>query len=718
MRHLVILAAILNSAPQPFGLSALAALRDADVQVIVTCVPDGLPLRIGVRMSDAKPTGQYLQVAITNTSDREVALTQLTARIPYPRPTDKNALIATGAWDMGRTQTRVWPAATTEKLESGTFVASHTDIEDTLAGFVTWRTFNTKLLWQPDALLVTADGEGRLLKPNETVWMEKLWLASASASGNAGVPPADEGRPAPRPDRDKGRSAGRTPSAGETPALPANPGGSSAATTAWQDLFFAYADRIAEENHIHLNPVKPYIGWGTWDYYGFGWNHDIVRANRDALLEIAPHANLIQIDAGWNGPRGDHLRANDKLGKDGLGMQRIAQLASAKNLDAGTYFCPMRDNPNVAISLAHPEYFLKNAAGKILASDGQTNGKNRVNIYYDYSNPATCAYIKHLIENSRAWGFTYYKTDFLRDGINEHIQKNFTAGPRAPIVPHDRSLTSVERYHRGMAAMREGMGADSYFLACSAIFGPSFGHADALRAGDDISPKYRSYKKCATDNTGSFYLHEKVIHIDTDYIVVRAAEDQDATRTDSKGKDGTGLTLNEAQMWAHLVALCSSTRISSDALPILRPERRALFAFAAAFPAPERFIPLDFWQHARDKLDPPSLILATAKGDSYLGVFNWSDDTKRLTLAGLPAAQLAALATLSGDVTITKNISAPVAITPARQRPIENQVSSEATGSTSKIENSTTLTLKPRHSAILKIPAADFDTLRHAITLK
>ena len=642
-----------------FAQPAPAQLRDADVQVAVKCVPDGLPLRIGVRVSDAKPTGQYLQVAITNTSDREVALTQLIARIPYPRPTIPNSLIATGAWDMGRTQTRVWPTDTTEKLESGTFVASLctptltpggwtiSDSTATFAGFVTWKTFNSKLLWEPDTLLITADGEGRTLKPNETVWMEKVWLASVTY-----FPP---GPPVP--------------------------------TTAWQDLFFAYADRIAEENHIHLNPIKPCIGWGTWDYYGFGWNHDIVKANRDALLEIAPQANLIQIDAGWGGPKGDHMRANDKLGKDGLGMKRIAQLAAAKNMVAGTYFVPMRDSPGSGIALAHPEYFLKNADGKILASDPETNGKDRTNVFYDYSNPATCDYMKRAIANSRAWGFNYYKADFLRDGIAEHIKKTFTAGARTQIVPYDRSLTSVERFHRGMAAMREGMGPDAWFLSCSAVFGPSFGHADALRAGDDISPKWWAFKKCSTDNSGSFYLHEKVIHIDTDYIVVRSAQDQDATRTDSKNKDGGNLKQNEVQMWAHFAALCGSTRISSDDLPILRPERRALFAFAAAFPASERFIPLDFWQHSRSKEDPPSLILSTAKGDTYLGVFNWNDDAERITLAGIPAGQLA---TLSGDVTIATNTDALTV----------------------------TLTLKPRHSAILKIPGGDFDALRHTIKIK
>ena len=51
--------------------------------------------------------------------------------------------------------------------------------------------------------------------------------SAAAALGNAGVPPADEGRPDPRPAI--GRSAGRTPSAGGTPALPANTSAANAA---------------------------------------------------------------------------------------------------------------------------------------------------------------------------------------------------------------------------------------------------------------------------------------------------------------------------------------------------------------------------------------------------------------------------------------------------------------------------------------------------------
>lgn len=643
------------------ALFAQPPLRNTDITVAIACVPEGVPLRVAVSLADTKPAGQLLQVSVTNTSGHDIALTRLTARIPCPRPAGQDVLIATGAWDMGRTQTRVWPASTTEKLESGTFVASRAEGGATmLAGFVTWKTFHTKLHWETDAIIATADGEDRTLKPGETVEMEKIWIASA----------------------------GENPNPNSNSNLNSHPGLPPLAV-AWQDLFFAYADRIAAENRIRLNrPPKPWVGWATWDYYGFGWNHDTVKANMDALLEICPQqASLIQIDAGWGNSGGDRMKAHTKLGADGLGMKRIAALARSKNLSAGTYFVPMRDGPKSAPAREHPEYFLHDAEGSILTGITGFGSKAHDTVFFDYSNPAAVDYIKRLVKNAgRDWGFDYFKADFLRDGIGESIRK--AAGPDARIVPHDRSLTSVERFHRGLAAMREAMGPDAYFVSCSAFYGPSFGHVDALRAGDDISPKWWAYKKCSTDAAGNFHLHGKVVHIDTDYIVVRSAQDQDATRTDSKNKDGGSIKFHEARMWAHFAALCGSARISGDNLTILRPERRALFAFAAAFPAPGRFIPLDFWAHARSKDDPHSVILSVAGGDCYLGVFNWTDDNKHIVLTGIPAAQLAALDTVSGDPAIVHTGGALA------------------------------LTLKPRHSAILKIPGDDFDALRHTIEIK
>lgn len=43
-------------------------------------------------------------------------------------------------------------------------------------------------------------------------------------------------------------------------------------------------------------------------------------------------------------------------------------------------------------------------------------------------------------------------------------------------------------------------------------------------------------------------------------------------------------------------------------------------------------MPLDFWQHAKDKTDGYELLLSHKVKDIYLGVFNWSNESKEYNL--------------------------------------------------------------------------------------
>jgi alpha-galactosidase len=346
----------------------------------------------------------------------------------------------------------------------------------------------------------------------------------------------------------------------------------------------------------------------------------------------------------------------------------------------------MRGDSKAQVAKEHPDFFLSDEKGGMLTESTVKVGDNLDYTFFDFSNPATAAYFTKVMTNIRRnWGYDYLKVDFLRFGINEFIHT--AVGKDTAIVPHNRGLTSIERLHLGLAAMRAGMGADAYFLACSAVFGPTFGHVDGLRSGADINPEFKQFKKCAVDNSGNFYLHGKVVYNDADYHVARAKEDQDDTLVKAGNKDGKNMTLNEAEMWTHFVALCGGPRLNSDNLVTLREERRALFRFAAGFPTAERYVPLDFWAHARDDEDVSSAILTKAKGDVYLGTFNWTDADKKWVLTGLTAADLKGLSKVSG-----------AAVT-------------DATAGT------LTITLPARHSTIFKLAGGDFDRLRKAIQL-
>ncbi|MDB6115670.1 MAG: hypothetical protein JWQ62_2615 [Lacunisphaera sp.] len=611
-----------------------AQLREDQVSLKINRLPETAAFRTAIHVGAAATGGQQLAITITNASGAEVVLRDWTVEFPWVGLTGPGDLLSTGGWDMGRSEARVWTPENGAGLSTGSYLLAKGAGGFSLAGFSTWRTFNAKLRYAPGKVIVTGDGEGRTMRAGETLALETVWLTHG----------AD-----------------------------------------WQDLLFGYADQIARENHIKLNHPKPYVGWATWDYYGRNWTYDQVVANMDKLVEIYPQADFLQIDGGWWPQRGDYQLVRDSLQPDG--MKRLGQLIHAKKLIAGVHLDGMRGDSKAQVAKEHPDYFLSNEKGGMLVQSTLNVGENLDYTFFDFSNPATCAYFKDVMANIRHnWGYDYLKVDFLRFGLNEFIHT--AVGEDTVIVPHNRALTSVERFHLGLAAMRDGMGADAYFLACSAVFGPTFGHVDGLRTGADINPQFKQFKKCAVDNSGNFYLQGKVVYNDADYHVVRAKEDQDDTRVKAGNKDGRDMTLNEAEMWTHYVALCGGPRLNSDNFLTLREERRALFRFAAGFPTAERFVPLDFWSHARDEEDVSSVILTQAKGDAYLGVFNWTDNDRQIVLNGLTAADLKALTKISGAAV------------------------------TQEGEGSVTVSLPARHSTIFKLAGGNFNRLRKAIQVK
>jgi alpha-galactosidase len=229
------------------------------------------------------------------------------------------------------------------------------------------------------------------------------------------------------------------------------------------------------------------------------------------------------------------------------------------------------------------------------------------------------------------WGIRYFKVDFMRYGLEKDIK---AANKQVKsIKAHDPTITSVERFRLGMKTMREAMGSDTYFLGCSAVFGPCIGFVDGMRTGGDISPRFDAFPERSLANLGHFYLSGKVFNGDADYLVFRAAADEDEKVSKENVKHGGSLTMSEAQMWADLNKLYGNFRVSSDNLMTLRPERQALVKEVFAYPPMDETVPLDVWKRATNKGDGFELVLARQGKEIYLGVFNWSDAPKEYALS-------------------------------------------------------------------------------------
>ncbi|MCX6309087.1 MAG: alpha-galactosidase, partial [Bacteroidia bacterium] len=339
----------------------------------------------------------------------------------------KNTQMMYGGTCMGRTPLKQ-STASDSKSKSGTFLLiKNTEKSFTNIGILTWNTFLPYIHYNmKKGIVITAIGESKPIKPGETIEFEKVVVTNGES---------------------------------------------------WQDLMFGYGNDIAKEHKIPMKDPIPFKGWSTWDYYGRVYDTKDVYKNIDKL-KSEQVANIIQIDGGWWTARGDYLSVRNNLQG---GMKAIADYAKSKGYKAGIHLDGFRGDKNSELYRTHPDWFLKDQDGEVLCQSIDKGDAFMQYIYYDYSNPKVCTYMKNVLQTIKNdWGFSYFKIDFMRYGLLESIlaehANNCGIGKKqvTKVISFNDNMTSIERTRAGLKAMRDGIG-DDYFLGCSAIFGPTFG---------------------------------------------------------------------------------------------------------------------------------------------------------------------------------------------------------------------------------------------------
>ena len=230
-----------------------------------------------------------------------------------------------------------------------------------LTGVLTWNTFLPYIHYDSKkGIVVTADGEGKPIKPGETIEFEKILLDD---------------------------------------------------NVSWQDLLLDYGKEIAVEHDIKPKEPLKIKGWSTWDYYGRVYNTKDIIKNIDELFLTEKNANIIQIDGGWWTARGDYLSVRKDLQG---GMKAIAEYAKSKGYKAGIHLDGFRADKNSELYRNHPDWFLKDQDGETICQSIDKGDTFMQYIYFDYSNPAVCEYMKKVLHTIRKdWGFSYFKIDFI-----------------------------------------------------------------------------------------------------------------------------------------------------------------------------------------------------------------------------------------------------------------------------------------------------------------
>ncbi len=528
-----------------------------------------------------------LAITLSNKGSQPLAIERIAVRIPVAEKLTDDLEVLYGGSCMGRTpMLRQNVGSPTAKSSSHMFeMVRLADGKYLFAGSLSWRIFLPNFTLKDGAIEIWSDGEGRQLKPGETIQYEQIVLKRGDN---------------------------------------------------WLVMLNQFGSAIAVENGITKLKPADFKGWATWDYYGRVFTDEDIYGNMKALNKVAPEeANMIQIDGGWWTERGDYQSVHSGLPD---GIKGIVAKIKADGKTPGLHFDGFRGDKKSEIYKKHPEYFLHDQDGNVIVDVNEKSDKVMEYIYFDYSHPGARAHIAECIRNMKDnWGINYFKVDFMRYGLkNDTLQRNKEV---KSIKAHDPAITSVERFRLAMQTMRDAMGPESYFLGCSAVFGPCIGFVDGMRTGGDIHPNYKDFPERCLSNLSNFYLSGKVWNGDADYIVFREAADEDDKVSKEEVKSGGSLTLNEAQTWADFNKIYGTARLNSDNLMTLRAERQALVKEVFEYPAMDETIPLDFWEQATDKYDGFELVLARKGEDVYLGVFNWGDEPKEFALQAFGKAE-------------------------------------------------------------------------------
>jgi alpha-galactosidase len=317
-------------------------------------------------------------------------------------------------------------------------------------------------------------------------------------------------------------------------------------------LLEAYAGRVAAENGVRPFGPNP-IGWSSWYQYFTGITAADIEKNL-GLAEAGFSFDVFQIDDGFEADIGDWLRMKPGFGD----LSALAARIRESGLKAGIWTAPFSASGTSELFGRHPEWFIRDGDRPAVCY----RNWNRDIFALDTTHPEALSWLRDTFRSFRRLGFEYFKIDFL-----------FAA---AMPGRRFRTVTPIQAYRAGLAAIREAVGAD-FVLGCGAPLLPSIGGVDGMRVGEDTAPFWDSAKsgvqgpnaKIAIKNPIlRWFMHRRWWLNDPDCLLLR---DRDID-----------LAPNERALYARASGVLDAMLIDSDDLALISPEGKSLWEEAVS----------------------------------------------------------------------------------------------------------------------------------------
>jgi hypothetical protein len=293
-----------------------------------------------------------------------------------------------------------------------------------------------------------------------------------------------------------------------------------------------------------LAGLPPPTGWSSRNELGGRITEASVIANLDACAARFDrrHFRYFQIDDGYQRAAGDW----DTNAKFPRGHTWLTDRIHAAGFLAGLWIAPFAVAERSPVAVENPGWLLKGADDaplKIDAPDGWNGGAVHV---LDGAHPDVQRWLYDLSRRVvRDWGYDCLSIDLLWWA---------TAG-----TTHYGGLTHAEAYRRGLSAIRDGLGTETFLLAGGAPLQHAAGVVNGMRIGPDVEASWAGIQPAARVTALRSPWHRAAWLNDPGRLVARAP-----------------LSLDEARVWTSIVAASGGITLLSDDLTQLPVERLAI----------------------------------------------------------------------------------------------------------------------------------------------
>ena len=391
-----------------------------------------------------------------------------------------------------------------------------------------------------------------------------------------------------------------------------------------------YGGLIRRLHHARVS-APPLMGWWSWTAYYFGLDTGAALTNAQWLAEHLSRYGytLFHIDEGYQYARGEYTTPNATLFPHGLVPLEYA--VRGLGLTPGIWTAPFEVSERSWIFQHHPDWLVKNAAGKPIHAGSVVDGKDALYIL-DTTNPGAQAYLRTTYRTLvREWGIHYIKLDFMDDSAIEGYYYR----------PH---TTAMQAQRIGLQIIRDAVGNDVFLdKDGSAMLNP-VGYVDYGRISQDTGHSFGASRDAATGIAARYYMNRNFFVSDPDAFTVSTQRITDQTWHEGREP----LTLSEAEVSIALAAVSGGMLEIGDNLPSLQgsPDRVALIEnrdLIDMVRLGKAAVPEDLMSYADSDRQPSIFFLKESSRQSILAVFNWTEHATRHAIA------LASLGLSPGD---------------------------------------------------------------------